>query len=955
YNGLNDEEELSFGPYQSFISAVQAKVNSTVLDSIRRDVAHDDYHYFRGSDYDAMQASILRRYKYINNPQGNSPDTSSRTERYDTSYKTTPDVEDINQDYTLNEYEKYYQYHLSIRPADLVVGRNHIVDKREVMPSLRNGKKDEVETWYQFRIPLSEYERREGAISDFTSIRFMRMFLTGFRHPVVLRFANLDLVRGEWRVYEQNLDNSVPQSGTLTMSAVNVEENGDKVPVNYVLPPGIERSLDPTQPQLVESNEQALSLVVKNLGAGEAKAVYKNTALDLRQYRRLQMFVHANAMEQNTTGLSNDELAVFVRLGSDYKNNYYEYEIPLKLTPPGKYSIRSAASSRQVWPEDNMLDIPLRVFTKLKKARNVAKNEGRASYNHVFSAFDDSHPGNQMSIMGNPTLGEVKTMIIGVRNKSSQVKSGEVWVNELRLRDYNNKGGWAAQGNLNMQLSDFGQLNVQGRYMTNGFGGLEQGVNERSTDDYKTYSVTTSLELGKFFPDKAKVSAPLYYSVTKEELRPKYNPLDNDMELKEALDAIRTPNERDSLERIAVTKTTNTNFALSNVRVGIQTKRHPMPYDPANFSLSYSHSHRYTSGKTTVYEREDNWKGALSYSWTPVYRPLELFRGIRNRSKWLDIVRQFGFNWLPQNIAFNSDINRNYYELQERDMENTTGTKLPLTFNSQFQWNRDLSLRWDLTRNLHLNYHSATHAEIEQPYTPVNKDLYPDRYQAWKDSVWTSILHLGTPLDYAQRFSLSYQLPLNLIPIFDWINADANYNATYNWVRGTNLDDGTSLGNTISINRDLNINGSFSFERLYNHIPFLRKANERFSRLVSSNNRKRAPKNRNRDMLDSTLPRNQRSFEREITLRPDTAIDVLHNKHTRRITVLARTEDGKTFKLRFRKLNDNTLHIINKVDSVIKLKLTVTPKEPLETKHWYRTAQTLARVLMLVRDVSGYY
>ena len=955
YNGLNDEEELSFGPYQSFISAVQAKVNSTVLDSIRRDVAHDDYHYFRGSDYDAMQASILRRYKYINNPQGNSPDTSSRTERYDTSYKTTPDVEDINQDYTLNEYEKYYQYHLSIRPADLVVGRNHIVDKREVMPSLRNGKKDEVETWYQFRIPLSEYERREGAISDFTSIRFMRMFLTGFRHPVVLRFANLDLVRGEWRVYEQNLDNSVPQSGTLTMSAVNVEENGDKVPVNYVLPPGIERSLDPTQPQLVESNEQALSLVVKNLGAGEAKAVYKNTALDLRQYRRLQMFVHANAMEQNTTGLSNDELAVFVRLGSDYKNNYYEYEIPLKLTPPGKYSIRSAASSRQVWPEDNMLDIPLRVFTKLKKARNVAKNEGRASYNHVFSAFDDSHPGNQMSILGNPTLGEVKTMIIGVRNKSSQVKSGEVWVNELRLRDYNNKGGWAAQGNLNMQLSDFGQLNVQGRYMTNGFGGLEQGVNERSTDDYKTYSVTTSLELGKFFPDKAKVSAPLYYSVTKEELRPKYNPLDNDMELKEALEATRTPNERDSLERIAVTKTTNTNFALSNVRVGIQTKRHPMPYDPANFSLSYSHSHRYTSGKTTVYEREDNWKGALSYSWTPVYRPLELFRGIRNRSKWLDIVRQFGFNWLPQNIAFNSDINRNYYELQERDMENTTGTKLPLTFNSQFQWNRDLSLRWDLTRNLHLNYHSATHAEIEQPYTPVNKDLYPDRYQAWKDSVWTSILHLGTPLDYAQRFSLSYQLPLNLIPIFDWINADANYNATYNWVRGTNLDDGTSLGNTISINRDLNINGSFSFERLYNHIPFLRKANERFSRLVSSNNRKRAPKNRNRDMLDSTLPRNQRSFEREITLRPDTAIDVLHNKHTRRITVLARTEDGKTFKLKFRKLNDNTLHIINKVDSVIKLKLTVTPKEPLETKHWYRTAQTLARVLMLVRDVSGYY
>ena len=193
FNGLNDQEEQTFETYQTFLKTIEGKISKAAYDSIWADPAGDNYHYFRGSDLDRMEAPILLRYKYINNPQGNSPDNDSRTEGYDTSYKTTPDVEDINQDYTLNEYEKYYQYRISIRPEDLVVGQNYIVDKREVSPKLRNGETDHV-TWYQFRIPLSDYEQRVGGISDFTSIRFMRMFLAGFKKPIVLRFGNLDLV-----------------------------------------------------------------------------------------------------------------------------------------------------------------------------------------------------------------------------------------------------------------------------------------------------------------------------------------------------------------------------------------------------------------------------------------------------------------------------------------------------------------------------------------------------------------------------------------------------------------------------------------------------------------------------------------------------------------------------------------------------------------------------------------
>lgn len=975
FNGLNDEEERNFEAYQEFLTSIQGKVNPVVFDSIWNDPANDNYHYFRGRDYDQMEASILRRYKYINNPQGNSPDSESRDESYDTSYKTMPDVEDINQDYTLNEYEKYFQYRVSIRPEDLVVGRNFIVDKRIASPKLRNGKTEDV-TWYLFRIPLTDYEERVGSISDFTSIRFMRMFMTGFKHPIILRFGSLDLVRGEWRVYDQNLDNSASQQGKISVSAVNIEENNDKTPVNYVLPPGITRGQDPTQPQLVEDNEQSLALTVTDLGSGESKAVYKNTTLDLRQYKRLQMFVHANMMEPNVTNLKDDQLAVFIRLGSDYKSNYYEYEIPLKLTPNrNDYDKYSRADCEAVWPEDNMLDIPLSVFTALKKERNKAKSEGRASYSRVFSAYDEDKPANKISVMGNPTLGEVKTMIIGVRNNSGEIKSGEIWVNELRLREYNNEGGWAAQGNLNVQLSDLGSVNVQGRYISDGFGGLEDGVAQRSTDDYKTYSITANIELGKFFPEKAKVSAPLYYSITKEFTRPRYNPLDTDMELDDALEAL-NKHERDSVESIAVTKTTSTNFSLSNVRVGIQNKRHPMPYDPANFSLTYSHSHNFSSGETTVYEKEDNWRGAMNYSWTPVYKPFEPFKKMKNKSKWLDILRRFGLNWLPQNVGFNTEITRSYYELQERDMESMGDSELPLTFSQQFLWNRDFTLRWDLTKNLHMNFQSATHAEIEEPYTPVNKELYPDRYSAWKDSVWTSIKNLGTPLDYNQSFALSYQLPLNLIPAFDWVNSDASYNATYNWVRGTELEDGTSLGNTISNNRTLNLNGTFNMEKLYNHIPFLKKANERFNKEPARTANNTRNKNKKKDddkskkdadgktadgkddkaaQLKKQLPKNKRSFESEVVLRPDSVMKLTHGKKTKRIIVSAKTADGKVFDLKYKRIDENSIKITSKVDSLTKVKVTVTPKEPLEDKGWYRTMQSVARVMMMVRSVGISY
>ena len=937
FNGLSSENEKSYPAYAAFLAAIQPKVRPEVYDSILMSPSADKYHYFRGSDYDREQRSILDRYKYINNPNGNSVDAENSPEKYSTAYKTQPDVEDINQDFTLNEYEKYYQYRVHISEDALQVGQNYIVDKRVTNQKTRDGKTKEY-TWYQFRIPVDQYEKREGGISDFSSIRFMRMFMTGFSKPVVLRFATLNLVHGEWRSYEQALyqGKSPEATGTLEVSAVNFEENNAKEPVNYIMPPGISRVVDPGQTQILQNNEQALSLTVKQLGSGDARAVYKNTNLDLRRYKHIQMFTHANSLIGENE-VEDGQTAIFVRLGSDYKSNFYEYEIPLKITPAKHYN-DNTSEARIVWPNDNMLDIDLTLLTNVKNSRNKQKALGLATYAKAYSEYDPERPANKVTVMGNPSLGEVRTIMIGVRNNSRTIQNVEVWANELRLQQFTNKGGWAARSQLNIQLSDLATVNLTGHIETEGFGGLEETVSQRRDDNLYEYSVTTNVNAGKFLPEKVKLNAPIYYSYSKQRTSPRYNPLDTDMELKEALDALSTKEQKDSLKDIAENVIINKNFSISGARFNISTKSHPMPYDPANFTFGYAYSTRNTTGETTAWEKDQNWKYTFNYNWAPNLKTFEPFKKSKSKSKWFKILKDQGYNFLPQNIGFNSDITRSYYELQERDMENLDNKSLPLSWSSDFLWNRTFQLRWDLTKNFHANFSSGTNAEIEQPYTAVNKDLYPDRYTAWKDSVWQSIKHLGRPLTYQQNFDFSWKLPLNKLPLFDWLTADAAYNATYNWARGSELEDGSTLGNTIANSRNITGNGRINFETLYNHVPFLKKVNRKYAQ---------TPKDKKKE--DNT----KKNFQKELKLLSDTTQVLQHNQRSKKLRVTALRPDGTRYPIRYKVVDNNKILILSQ--DTARIKITVTPKKRTEDQGWYKALQMGTRFLMMVRNVSVNY
>ena len=957
-NGLSSEEEKAFPSYSEFLQKLQTKLSGETYAKMLNDPlspfndpASDDFRYFRSEVYDEQQAGILERYKRYNGTEGNSRESSGR---YMAASKTLPDVEDINQDNTLNETEKYYEYKISLKPEDLAANKDgYIADVREATPVLANGQKETVK-WYLFKIPVKKYTRKIGSISDFKTVRFMRMYMTGFRDTTILRFGSLELVRGEWRAYDKSLAavNSNPaQTGTITVSTVNIEENGDRLPVAYVLPPGVTRVTDPSQPQLRQQNEQALSLKIENLAPQDARAIYKSTNYDLRQYKRIQLFTHAEAIDDEGS-LRDGDMVVFLRLGSDYKNNYYEYAVPLTKTAwrskGSNYSINSEADRLAVWPMENMIDFKLEKLTDLKLERNKKKRSGMTgvTYATPYSIPDPDNTRNQLTIVGNPSLAEVKTIMIGVRNGDKDMHSAEVWINELRLTDFNESGGWAANANLNVALSDLGTVNVAGRIETAGFGALDQSLSERRMEDYSQYSVSTSLELGKFFPEKAKVSIPMYYAYSKEVISPEYDPLDRDIKLSDALDAVETKAEKDSIKDYAQERTIIKSISFNNVKVDIKSKN-PMPYDPANFSFGYSYSQNSKHNPDTEFETTKDYRGNFAYNYTPYVKPFRPFEKLKQNNGYTKFIKQFGLNYVPSNISFQTAMMRNYYELQLRDLTNsgTSESRLKPSISQNFLWDRAFSLRWDFTNNLSMNFTSGTQARIEEPHVRVNKKDNPDEYKLWKDSVKQSIRDLGTPLAYDQTFSVTWNMPLQYVPVLDWVNSSLTYNATYNWDRGAVVADTSKvLGNTIKNQRMIDWQGSFNLQSLYNKNKYLKKINQKFS----STSRNANARNKEKEKKKKEV-----KIEKDIQLNLDSGTVVQHGMFTKKVRVRAKGADGKVYAVKFKPINYAQIMILNK--DTAHLKVTIYPGPEASEQRLTKALEYSTRFLMMLRRINVQY
>ncbi len=963
FDGLNDNDEDSY--FSGYLKELKTIVSTDAYQKFQTDPSQDDYHYYRGTDYDQQELGILERYKRYNGPQGNSPTTEMSPESYPTSASTLPDIEDINDDNTLNEYERYYQYKVSLRRQDMVLGKNHINDIKVSRVQLKNGNIGEVK-WYQFKIPVREYDEVYGAISDFKSIRFLRMLLHGFEDPVVLRFATLDLVRADWRKYTRTLSQdgtTITSKASFDVSAVNIEENGSKEPVNYILPPGIDRVIDPANPQLRQLNEQSMVMKVTDLEQGDARGAYKSIYMDFRRYKRLKLEIHAEEMENYP--IKDDELTFFLRMGTDYNYNYYEYEIPLKLTAPGRYNGDILADRYEVWPDENRLDVPVELFVnaKLDRDADMRKAGSRLSLQDI---YEEIHQGwnsnkNRVRVKGSPNLGNIQVVMMGIRNKKGQLNTGprsvEVWVNELRLTDFDESGGWAAIGRVTARLADLGTITLAGRSRSAGFGSIEQNMNQRSLNNLSEYDIATTIDLGRFFPKKMGVNIPLYYGYSRSSTTPMYDPLNPDIKLNESLKRSENKNERDSIKNIAQDLVVRKSFNLTNIRIDPQSET-PKPqrlWSPGNFAFTYSYNEIFKRNTNTEFNIDKMYRGMFSYNFNTQPKLFTPFSKVKFLQKGpLKLLGDFNIYTLPTQISFRTDLYRRYNEIQTRNITNP-GMILPRTFEKDFLWNRYFDLRYDLTRNLKLDFSSKSTSRIDEPQGRINRR---DNDYEWKrDSIISNLMDLGRPVLYNHNINASYYLPLNQIKMLNFLNISANYQGTYNWSAGPVTADTVRLGNVVENSSNIQLTGNISMTSIYNLIPYLKKLDTKFQstgRIYGGQGQMQQGTSRRAPVVQQQPVKEQiPEFDsKNVSLTAGKRDTIHHKLNLKNVTVKIIDQNGESIAGKIKPLDRNNVEIIPAV-SAVNANIQVIGKPEKNTLQ--DVIDLTLRIVTGIRNVSASY
>jgi len=951
-DGLGDNDEQSF--FADYLQKSSLVVSSDSYQDILKDPSGDDFHYYRGSDYDAQQLGILDRYKKYNGEEGNSPTSEMSKESYPTAGSTLPDMEDINRDNTLSETESYYQYKISIRPGDIKVGSNYVVDEVDPPPvTFPNSKKSSVK-WYQFQIPITDYQKIIGPINDFKSIRFIRMFLKGFKDPVIMRFANLDLVRAEWRKYNISFMEggeriTVPEAtdGTFEISSVSIEENGAKVPVNYTLPPGFDRVTDPQNPQLRLLNEQSMVIKVQDLQDGDARAAFKNVNLDMRQYRKLRMEVHAEAMIGES--LKDDDLTAFIRIGSDYKGNFYEYELPLKLTHQGHYDNNLDADRLKVWPAANSFDIDLSLLQEAKQERNRQMQLPGSSLS-ISDVFVYTNGTARVSVSGNPNMSNVKVIMIGVRNPiktrnrgtdDGSPKYGEVWFDELRLNDFIENGGWAANGHVQARLADLGTVDMVGQFSTPGWGSIDKKVNERSKDQTLKYDISSNIELGKFFPEKAGVRFPVYVGYSETRIKPQYDPLDPDILLKDALKGAKSQVARDSILAISEDYSRRKTISISNAGITKRGKK-PHVWDPANLSVNYTYNETYASNTTTTINLERDYRGGLNYDYQAQPANIMPFKNVRFlNSPVFKIIKDFNFYPFPKSISLRTDLTRDYNELITRDINNDF-LKITPSFKKDFEWSRIYDFKYDITRNLKFDFTATNLSRIDEPAGGVDKKRYSSIYQAWRDSVLVSLRNGGRTTDYNHFINATYTLPINKLPLLSWLNANARYSADYTWLAGPVFPDSLkiNMGNSIKNHNELTFTGMANLTSLYTKLKFLKK--------IDNNTMPGAAKKMKAELKTVTFSKENVNFK------PNVIKAIIHNLKTKDVKVRIVKKSGEEVKGKMEIVSENKVNF-TATEQVDGAKVVIEGKVKQSRSPFIVTGEYLIRALMGIRSLSLTY
>ena len=803
------------------------------------DPANDNYTYYLNTDGD-----IFERYKKYNGVEGNTPDTFTDTNRGST---TQPDVEDINRDNTMNTIDSYFEYEIDINPNVLNINNPIINDVQPRTVTLPNGNQRDV-TWYQFRIPINEETRRIGGISDIRSVRFARLYVSDFTEKTVLRFATLDLVRSDWRRYALDLDNDDTNNSAnaeFNVGVVSVQDNA-----GYQIPPGVVQEQLNNNNSIIRQNEQSLVLQACELEATDSRGVYKNISLDMRQYKKMRMFIHAEPQEN--ADLEPGEMVGFIRMGNDFTQNYYQIEVPLLPST----NTGSGATAEQVWPDENEINIPLEFLQKIKAlgiSAGTLSDEDPTFYNVLdgvlnetgftnpdevpYNDIESSAKQQRIAIKGNPNFGDIRVLMIGVKNSNlastQRDVCGEVWFNELRMSDMENEGGWAAVVSMDTQIADFADISATGRRSTIGFGSLDQGPNQRSLEDVKQYDVVTNVQLGQLLPKNWGVQIPFNYAQSEELITPKFDQYYNDLTLESRLDAASSNDEEDRIREQSedYTKRQSINFiGVRKQKTGEAEKRF---YDVENLTFNYSYN--------KVEHRDFEIENALdqtvrlganyNYAFEPVkIEPFKKNDSLFTGKHW-KILKDFNLNLLPSSFSVNTDINRQFSKQKFREVElggNNIG--IEELFRRNYTFDFQYAINYNITDALSLNF-TAANTNIVRNY------FIDDRINGVQDpnlNVWDGFFDFGDPNFQTQQLQVNYELPLYKIPVLSFLKSTYSYNGAFQWQKGSDLNEnlvtdvGTyNLGHSIQNSNTHNLNSTLNMETLYKTLGLVKKGNKR--------------------------------------------------------------------------------------------------------------------------------
>ncbi|PKQ44373.1 T9SS outer membrane translocon Sov/SprA [Confluentibacter flavum] len=830
YDGYNDAEEAAvfgaeFGP----------------------DPSKDNYTYFLNTDGD-----IFERYKQYNGVEGNTPDTFSNTDR---GANTQPDVEDINRDNTMNTIDSYFEYELDITRQNLPedqLGFDNMPDSNPLKEFLRdykerpralaNGDSQNVR-WYLLRVPVQgSHVTAVGGITDLRSVRFARVFLKEFTETTIFRFGTLDLVRSDWRRYNQTLqtdkDDPADDNTDFSVGVIGTLENEG----SYSSPPGIEPEELFNNNTVIPQNEQSLVVNVCNLESEDSRGVFKNISIDMRQYKRLRMFLHAEPGDSGS--LTDNDLVGFIRIGNDLNQNFYQIEIPLQV---------STSNSRQgLWPEDNEINIAIELLGQIKSngiSDGTLINEDPTFYDVVngeLVAVTDPFSGyvsgqHRIGVKGNPNFGDIRTLMVGVKNAtSSNDICAEVWFNELRLSDMDNEGGWAAVVSMDSNFADFMNISATGRQSTSGFGSLDQGPSQRSLEDVKQYDVVANVNVGQLLPKKWGIQIPFNYGQSEELITPKYDQFYEDLTLQSRLDAANSSGEEETIRQQSEDYTKRQSINFIGVRKTRTTDATPRFYDVENLTLNYSYNE--VEHRDFEIENAVNKTVRVGANYAFNFNPINIEPFKKNDSlftgKYWKILKDFNVNLLPTSFTINTDINRQFNKQKFRDIDLGGGNiGIEELFRRNYTFDFQYTINYALTNALQLNFTAANNNIVRNYF----KDDILNGEQDPNLDVWDGFLDFGDPNRQFQRLGLTYKLPLDKIPTFSFINATYEYMGDFQWQKGSDLYgnlelDGQTydLGNNIQNANTHNINSALDMTKLYRYIGLVKKPISRASTTTTS-------------------------------------------------------------------------------------------------------------------------